>query len=557
MSGETLYNGIRLPADWPPLGRQPSRTPEQVPWLRQPPPVIPVDVGRQLFVDDFLIEKTTMQRRFHRPMVRSESPVLKPETTLELNQTEMARRSIYGPSPVAAPFQDGVFYDPLDQTYKMFYMAGWFDGTALALSRDGLRWERPDFGVVPGTNQVIVPRRGLQRDGGGVWLDPVPEHPEARFKMFLFVRDRLDGNRRWGEVRTSPDGIHWSEPLRTSVCGDNTSIGYNPFRRKWIYSIRTVVNDRRLYVDPEDQPPGERAVFTDPVFRTAGRTRAYRECDDFVTGRLWTAAEVRHWASADDLDFPDPEIGDPTELYALDMVGYESIMLGGFLIFRGPDNKFCREWKQPKMTDMTLAYSRDGFHWHRPEREPFLASSRQPGTWNYGYLHGVGSLCTIAGAKLRFYFSAWSGRGLEGPSMYGGGATGVAELRRDGFASMETGPEGGELLTRPISFCGSKLFVNVDCPDGALRAEVLDEAGRVMEGFGMEECRALRMDSVKCALQWAGETSLARLAGRPVRLRFRLDNGALYAFWISKDSSGASGGFPAGGLDERGLQDMT
>ena len=38
--------------------------PELPPYLVSPPAVIPIDVGRQLFVDDFLIEQTTLTRVF-------------------------------------------------------------------------------------------------------------------------------------------------------------------------------------------------------------------------------------------------------------------------------------------------------------------------------------------------------------------------------------------------------------------------------------------------------------------------------------------------------------
>lgn len=70
--GELLYNGICLPADqpWPPAwntsyyckrcnttyhGGPPSR-PRYPPWYYTPPKVINITVGRQLFVDTFLIE---------------------------------------------------------------------------------------------------------------------------------------------------------------------------------------------------------------------------------------------------------------------------------------------------------------------------------------------------------------------------------------------------------------------------------------------------------------------------------------------------------------------
>ena len=54
--GNPLYNGIRLPETWPP-NRPLSREPMPAPWLENPPEAIPIDVGRQLFVDDFLVRR--------------------------------------------------------------------------------------------------------------------------------------------------------------------------------------------------------------------------------------------------------------------------------------------------------------------------------------------------------------------------------------------------------------------------------------------------------------------------------------------------------------------
>src|ERR1700752_3631039 len=56
-AGETLYNGIELPSEWPPrLADFPTSVdgdPVVPPYLVSPPKVIPIDPGRQLFVDDF------------------------------------------------------------------------------------------------------------------------------------------------------------------------------------------------------------------------------------------------------------------------------------------------------------------------------------------------------------------------------------------------------------------------------------------------------------------------------------------------------------------------
>src|SRR4051812_37284961 len=69
---------------------------------------IRIGIGRQLLVDDYLIAERSLRRSFHKPKIHDASPVLKPETALELND---------GYCPVACPFQDGVFYDPKDRLY--------------------------------------------------------------------------------------------------------------------------------------------------------------------------------------------------------------------------------------------------------------------------------------------------------------------------------------------------------------------------------------------------------------------------------------------------------
>src|SRR6185503_15574382 len=86
-AGETLYNGIVLPREWPPrLSDFPTsveKDPAIPPYLLSPPNVISIDVGRQLFVDDFLIAETTLKRTFHLPKYHPASPVLKPDQPWE------------------------------------------------------------------------------------------------------------------------------------------------------------------------------------------------------------------------------------------------------------------------------------------------------------------------------------------------------------------------------------------------------------------------------------------------------------------------------------------
>ncbi|NCA83711.1 MAG: hypothetical protein EOM72_13400, partial [Opitutae bacterium] len=145
--------------------------------------------------------------------------ILVPETERELDD---------GYCPSAAPFNDGVWFDPEDGLFKLWYQAGWFHGTGLAISKDGIHWTRPSLDVVPGTNLVYLPPANVYRDGCLVWRDP-RDCRERRWKMFQFFRD-CARKCEYGLLLASADGIHWQELGRTSPCGDNTSLFYNPFR---------------------------------------------------------------------------------------------------------------------------------------------------------------------------------------------------------------------------------------------------------------------------------------------------------------------------------------
>ena len=225
-------------------------------------------------------------------------------------------------------------------------------------------------------------------------------------------------------------------------------------------------------------------------------------------------------------------------------------MFGVFAIHRGPANEVCEKLKRPKLTDLELAYSRDGFHWHRPDRTAFLAGTRKEGDWDRAYLHSAATVCIIVGDRLYFYYGGFSGLSPKlGGGVYAGGATGVAFLRRDGFASMDAGERTGTLTTRPVTFKGRCLFVNADVK-GQLRVEVLDENGAVLPAFTPDNCMPVQGDGTRQAVTWKDGGDLSALAGKPVRFRFHLTNGRLYAFWVSPDKSGASHGYVAAGGPE-------
>jgi len=519
--GERLYNGIVLPKEWPPRNIDPAdRRPPPVPYLDFPPSVIPIDVGRQLFVDDFLIERTDLVRTFHMPEKFAGNPVLKPETPIERGEVEPEGHvKPYGHGNAGAgPKSGGCWWDPEERVFKLWYETSWFGPIAMAISGDGLHWERPAFDVRPGTNIVSPP--DMTPDSWTVVRNWDAADPSEKWALYV----QPPGLTQPGASLASPDGIHWTRRVETGPTGDRSTMFYNPFRKKWVYSLRT-------------------------SFPGRGRARNYYECGDFMGGAQWTDADTALWAMADELDLPDPCIGDAAQLYNLDAVAYESLLLGVFEIHRGPDNNICAKAGVPKITELNFAYSRDGFHWFRPDRRAHIPAERKD-VWDRGYIQPLGNVCVIRGDRLLFYYIGFRGntdKAGSGNSMYDRSATGVASLRRDGFASMDAGEKMCALTTRPVIFSGKKLFVNIDAPRGELRVEILDENDRVIAPFTTEACDPVATDKTLQAVSWKGAGDLSALAGKPVKFRFHLTNGKLYAFWVSPDETGRSGGYVAGG----------
>ena len=171
--------------------------------------------------------------------------------------------------------------------------------------------------------------------------------------------------------------------------------------------------------------------------------------------------------------------------------------------------------------------------------------SEHYGDWNWGNVQSAGGCCLVVGDQLYFYVSGRAGR--RGSTASGVCTTGLAVLRRDGFASLDAGSAEGSLTTRLVTFRGRHLFVNAETSGGELRAEVLDRDGTPIPGLTRAACEAVRGDGTQQPVRWKGGAELAQVAGRPVKIRFHLRGGKLYAFWVSPEASGASHGYVAAG----------
>ena len=104
------------------------------------------------------------------------NPVLKPDKPCELLRED-------GHGPNAMVYSDGVWYDPQDKIFKMWYQGNYYPReTCYATSEDGIHWDKPILDVVDGTN-IVMPTDGDRRDSNTLWLDLNEEDPQRRYKM--------------------------------------------------------------------------------------------------------------------------------------------------------------------------------------------------------------------------------------------------------------------------------------------------------------------------------------------------------------------------------------
>src|SRR5262249_56721008 len=120
--------------------------------------------------------------------------------------------------------------------------------------------------------------------------------------------------------------------------------------------------------------------------------------------------------------------------YTVYSVAYESILLSLFIIWRGQP----RDGAKPN--EIVAGYSRDGFHWHRPDRRALIPVSEHHGDWNWGNVQSAGGCCLVVGDQLYFYVSGRAG--VHGSPTSGVCTTRPAVLRRGGLPPPGGRPPG-------------------------------------------------------------------------------------------------------------------
>lgn len=512
---------------------------------------------RQLFLDDQVVERTEgLKTTLHAPEKRG--PVIRPDIPSDGNRVQT-----YGTSPM---------WVPDERVYKMVYMAFPVSeegdskeiGPALAISKDGIHWEKPNLGqgvsVLGSTanNRIqLDPKRSWtnERDrGNGLWnviYDAAEADPKRRFKALVGIQGRTPA--------VSGDAVHWEEIPGVAIpSSDTSSLGFDPARRRFLAFVKGKNQFGRavmLSVSEDFQHWSEpRLCFgADEADQPLAVETIRRRVHD---RRL----ELPLFVDPDPaLGFRPPEHYIPTwraECYAFTAFAYEGLFIGLPMVYYPTGQALPDRKNTDGFHLIQLAMSRDLTEWKRlGERQAFIGPSRVDqglvGVYDRSELTAPGAP-VLVGDELRFYYTGFKSRtppyalNPDGtprdPSTLdaaeradlkdGWAAICLAVLRRDGFISLDAAAAPGVVVTRPLRWTGKKLCVNLAAGHGSARVEVLTENGEPIADFSGANAAVLAGDAVGMPVKFPGRRSLETLAHTPVRLRITLQHASLYAFWI-------------------------
>lgn len=415
-----------------------------------------------------------------------------------------------------------------------------------ATSRDGLHWEKPELGLVEymgSKKNNIVLDRGFNMKTMSVFKDPHAPS-DQRYKMIYDEPSEDEGfavNYNDKRVATSADGLRWNFPNKTNLTlhVDTQHIGYWDEKiNKYVVYIRVMVNKDGTptvpFVEPiESNPPVVAPKILRPI-RALGRL----EMDDITAP--WPVENLKMILAADEYD------PDESDIYHHGPYPYPFADDAYFLFpltyqhFREDESSV----RNDGLNDVQFTASRDGIHWMRYDRQPYLRRGL-PGEPDAGDIHCTGY--TIRkGNYLYQYYTNWpySHGGFRRLSEeerknksnnWGQKQIRVAIQRLDGFVSADASYTGGWLITPQLNFEGNRLELNVDVSAmGEVRVEIQDADGKPIPGYGLEDCDRVLYNDVSYTVSWNENSDISALAGRPVRLKVAMTSAKLYAFQFQK-----------------------
>jgi hypothetical protein len=197
---------------------------------------------------------------------------------------------------------------------------------------------------------------------------------------------------------------------------------------------------------------------------------------------------------------------------------------------------FPPQYGNDGLLDSSIAFSRDGVQWQRPDRRPYVPLG-QAGEWDSAFIM-VGVGLYRSGNTLYQYYNGTdlSHGGTRTASKNASkdrrrwGWMGALQQRLDGFFSVDAAYQGGELTTPLLKFQGRALTLNVNTSSaGSVVVEILDPQGKPIEGFSAADCDPVMANNVSHTVTWRGGADVAPLQGKPVRLHINMRSCKLYA----------------------------
>ncbi len=502
------------------------------------------DIRHYLFVDDYWIaEKTGIERIFNQaqPLEKAIITPDDPTTQMECAWGNVIReqdgrfRMWYctlnmgihnlGPHDMAAA---GVWGKGDDFS---FYPRGKGDVRDVenmlgryAESDDGITWTKPSLGLIEfesgkNNNIILSGQRASEEtqgaltnfDGYTILRDDAEENPAKRYKMLahwesihFWDNHEVNGSLGRSEERMkayaaargkyitySPDGIHWNAPLERIIFPDGGG-------------------DRFL------------------VIRDHRNTQwwGYSRSEGHGGAALTTSKDLINWSPPEAL--PALNAG-ATELPAIECMipfNYGNQDLG-FVVAMDKSKKLLYSY---------LVSHHDGepWQWVNP-KIPFIPLGT-PSSYNSTGAVPLHNEPFIMGDKLYIFFNSFA---ITPKPYYPEGmrTIGLATLRCDGFAGLQSSENEGIFLTKPIRISGIKLFANVEQRESGGMASValLQTDGTPITGYTSDDVISITTDAVRYPVTWKTKKDLSELAGQEVVLSVRMTRGCvIYAFTFSE-----------------------
>ncbi|MBI3921580.1 MAG: hypothetical protein HY318_09205 [Armatimonadetes bacterium] len=486
-----------------------------------PRPARPLTVGaqKQLFIDHRFIESSENITLVLNP------PVKRPEPVLRSDKPWDAFRLIW--------FSVAEDQGMLKMWYQAFDNDQWGGGRSrlcYSISRDGINWEKPRLGLVEfnGSRDNNILRDNTVN--GSVLIDPHGP-PEQRYKL-LFSKFPPEGQFDI-YVATSADGIHWNEP-KSPVLRGGPDTQHTAF---WDTRLNKYVVFLRVSA-PTTVGGDPASVWATRIMRP-GRAVGRIDLDDILAP--WPAEKIQMVLAGDELDPEDSDIyTHPPYQYPFAADAYLMFPLT-YQHFRAGETPVGNDG----VNDTQLAVSRDGIHWMRSDRRPYVPRGL-PGEPDCGMTQ---TTCYMfrKGNYLYHYYAGWpythggfrrlTPEERADPAIsWGRQHYGLLIQRLDGFMSADAPYTGGWLVTPPVVFDGNRLELNIDVAAmGLARVEIQDEQGKPIPGYSLEECDRILFNDVAYTVKWRGKSEVSSVAGKPVRLKFFLRSAKLYAFQFRRE----------------------